>query len=187
MSIKIDVRKIYDLSRAFSFIAKSTPRRALAPPLNTTGDRLYHKTRDALQKWTGLSRSGVVSGHMSRHKAAGGKLTYTIKVQSGWFAITTRDFNARWSRSSPGVSHSAWQGGNTEHGSFLINGVAYRRTSGNRYPLKVLYGPNIARELVRNGDEVRAMQHTALRQGYIPRVYRGLDRLAARAKSSYGL
>jgi hypothetical protein len=187
MRVKIDVRKIYDLGKALSQIAREAPPRAIAPPLNATGDRLYHNTRDKLQKWTGLQRSGVVSSHMSKHKASGGKLSYTIRVKSGWFAITSANFNARWSRSSSGVSHSAWQGGNTERGTFMHNGVAYHRTSSSRYPIKVVYGPNIARELERNAGEVRAMQHTALRRHYIPRVYRGLDRLAAKAKATYGL
>ena len=185
--VTIDTRKIFDLGKAFAAIGRSARSDTLARPLNEAGDRLSPKIKDKLQKWTGLRRTGVVLHSMSKHRASGGHLSYAIKVQSGWFAVTQVNFGASWSQSSAGVSHGAWQGGNTERGTFIRGGVAYRRPSSDRYPLKVIYGSNVARELERHASEVRVMQHQTLKAHYIPRVYHHIGRSVSQAKATYGL
>ena len=168
-------------------IARAARSGTLARPLNEAGDRLTPKLKDRLQKWTGFRRTGIVLHSMSRRRASGVRLSYAIKVKSGWYAVTDGNFGASWSPSSAGVSHSAWQGENLERGTFMRGGVAYRRTSKDRYPLKVIYGSNVAREMQRHSREVHVMQKKVLRVHYIPRATRHISRSIHRAKATYGL
>ena len=64
----------------------------------------------------------------------------------------------------------------------MIGNIAVTRQGAETYPLKPLYGPNVARELLRNQDEHKEAIDKVLKDNFVPKVMHELDRELKRQK-----
>ena len=125
----------------------------MARALNHEGDKARTQVKRVLVKQTGINYN-LIDKAVSTYRAHQGKLSYTIQARGSETNLGL--FNARATQS--GVSAAPWgmrrifRSADGERGSFLLPGtkLVFIRTGKASHPIKPLFGPNIARELVRD-------------------------------------
>lgn len=124
-------------------------RTALSRALNHEGDKGRTNVKRALVKQTGI-RYGAVDKAMATVRATPATLTYTLKAHGdetniAWFGGVQR---------RKGLSAAPWNKRRIFARSFIVPGFgrAFMRTSKKRLPIRPLYGPNLARELVKDSS-----------------------------------
>jgi hypothetical protein len=122
---------------------------ALSRALNHEGDKGRTQVKRALVKQTGI-KYGDVNKAMATIRATIATLTYALKARGdeiniAWFGGVQR---------RKGVSAAPWHKRRIFRHSFIVPrfGRAFIRTSKSRLPIHPLYGPNLARELVRDSS-----------------------------------
>ncbi|HSI42121.1 MAG TPA: hypothetical protein VLA00_16375 [Xanthobacteraceae bacterium] len=131
--------------------------RLLAQSLNRAMQPTRTKVRRALAGYTGAPY-GRVSRVVTSKNATTGRLSYKIEAEDGWLPLSA--FGAREVRS--GTSAAPYKVRRTFEGAFMqggpigarvaapgLNGQVFVRETDARLPIKKLWGPNIAREMVR--------------------------------------
>ena len=134
---------------ALAALGEGQARTALSRALNHEGDKGRTKVKRALVKQTGI-KYGAVDKGMATVRATPATLTYTLKARGdetniAWFGGVQR---------RKGVSAAPWNKRRIFRHSFIVPrfGRALVRTSKSRLPIRPLYGPNLARELVKDSS-----------------------------------
>jgi hypothetical protein len=134
---------------ALAALGEGQARTALSRALNHEGDKGRTKVKRALVKQTGIKYSAVNKA-MATVRATPATLTYTLKARGGetniaWFGGVQR---------RKGVSAAPWSKRRIFQHAFIVPrfGRAFIRTSKSRLPIRPLYGPNLARELVKDSS-----------------------------------
>lgn len=134
---------------ALAALGEGQARTALSRALNHEGDKGRTKIKRALVKQTGI-KYGAVNKAVATIRAKPATLTYTLKARGdetniAWFGGVQR---------RKGVSAAPWRKRRIFRHSFIVPrfGRAFIRTSKKRLPIRPLYGPNLARELVKDSS-----------------------------------
>lgn len=189
-TVDIDAREIDRLGNALLSIGVKARQEVFSRALNDVGSTFKTRTKRALQHWTGIKKQKTIAGRMKGIRAGGGRLSYILNVRAPWMAITVDDFGARQTRKMAGATHSAWGNANLERGAFIIHkygGKVYHRTSSARFPIKTVWGPNIAKEMLRHSEDMLIIQNGVMREKFHPRLYHHLGRAVDKAKAVYHL
>jgi hypothetical protein len=124
-------------------------RTVLSRALNHSGDKGRTLVRRVLVQQTGI-KYGAIGKAISTVYSTPSTLTYTLQASGNetniaWFGGVQRQ---------RGVSAAPWGKRRIFRGSFMVPkyGRAFVRTSKNRLPIRGLYGPNLARELVKDAS-----------------------------------
>ena len=132
-----------------ALLGEGKARTAMSRALNHEGDKGRTQVKRALVKQTGI-KYGVVEKAMATVRATPATLTYTLKARGdetniAWFGGVQR---------RKGVSAAPWSKRRIFRHAFIVPRVsrAFIRTSKSRLPIRPLYGPNLARELVKDSS-----------------------------------
>lgn len=159
---------------------------AVSMAINKGVDRLHTVFKRAITQWTGIP-VGIVAGGMRKRKASPGHLVGAVIVQGRHYKINGM-FNAAWGGpSTPGGTHDAWNNPQTAKHSFMVGGTLKTRTTDARFPIKSLWGPNPAREMIRHQGYVQGQMQTVMATLVVPEIVRGVDREFKRVKAKFGL
>ena len=122
-------------------------RTAMSRALNHEGDKGRTQVKRALVKQTGI-RYGAIDKAMATIHSTPATLTYRLKARGeetniAWFGGVQR---------GKGVSAAPWNKRRIFAHSFIVPrfGRAFLRRSKQRLPIRGVYGPNVARELVKD-------------------------------------
>lgn len=158
----------------------------VARAINRGVDRVFTRLKRRIAYWTGLKISTIAAG-MIKRGAHPGNLTGMVIVRGKHHKIDGA-LGAKWGgASTPGGTHKAWNNPQLARRSFMVDGVLKTRTTSKRFPIKTLYGPNPAREVIRHSDEVTAMLNIEVREFVVPEIVRQVDLEFKRVKGKYGL
>jgi len=180
---RVDAPDLAKAGEALRNVGQETKTKIIVRALNRTGDSAFTQIKRVLASQTGL-KVGRVASVMTKDRAHAGSLKFIITAKDKWTRITAGNFGAR--ETKVGVSHRAWNRLTRAEGSFMIGSVAVTRKSSARLPLKSLYGPNVAREMVRGNRSLLAAQKS-LGDVFVPRVLHEVDRELKKQKARYGL
>lgn len=135
--------------------------RLMAMALNTEGNKGRTRVRRALMAQTGI-KSHQLTKAITTIKAGAGRLQYTIEAKGGETNVSMFGLKVRWKKATAistrqrikvqEVTASPWNKTRTFAGVFSIPKFGkrvFKRTSDERFPLKPVYGPNLAREIVK--------------------------------------
>jgi hypothetical protein len=154
--------------------------------INKGVDRLFTVLKRDIVQWTGIP-AGTVAAGMSKKRAYAGGLTGAVIVRGKHYKINGM-FNAAWGGpSTAGGTHNAWRNPQTAKHSFMVGGTLKTRTTSKRFPIKSLWGPNPAREVIRHAGYVQGQMNTIMATLVVPEIVRGVDREFKRVKAKYGL
>ena len=130
-------------------LGEAQARKALSRALNHEGDKGRTQVKRVLVRQTGV-KYGAVEKAMATIRATPATLTYTLKARGdetniAWFGGLQR---------RKGVSAAPWNKRRIFVRSFIVPRFerAFIRTSKKRLPIRPLYGPNLARELVKDSS-----------------------------------
>jgi hypothetical protein len=134
---------------ALASLGEGQARTALSRALNHEGNKGRTQVKRALAKQTGI-RYGAVDKATATIRATPATLTYTLKAHGD-------ETNIAWFGGVPrrkGVSAAPWHKRRIFRHSFIVPrfGRAFIRTSKSRLPIRPLYGPNLARELLKDSS-----------------------------------
>ncbi len=121
-------------------------RQAFSRALNREGDKTRTKVRRALRTQTGIKAGKINAGVRTGQRASWGDLTYIIEGRGKELPLS--EFGAK--QFSYGVRAKPWNVSRRFSGAFMQHGMAYHRTSAARYPIEGMYGPSIAKEIVKD-------------------------------------
>ena len=155
-------------------------RRLMAMALNTEGSKGRTRVRRALMEQTGI-RSHQISKAVKTINAGPGRLEYKLEAKAGETNISMFGLKVTWREGSAmgqirklqTVSAAPWNVRRTFPGAFSIarfGGRVFKREGAGRFPLKPVYGPNLAREIT------KAQSRTTF-EGIAPKVSDEVGRL----------
>lgn len=130
-------------------------RLVMARALNHEGDKGRTQVKRALVRQTGI-KYNLIDKAMKTIGANAGRLTYTLEAAGEETNLNL--FGAK--QGKRGVSAAPWGQRRVFKSSFIVGaygGKVYKREYKYRFPIKQLYGPNIARELVK-GETAETFQ-----------------------------
>lgn len=140
-------------------IGEGEGRRLMAMALNTEGNKGRTQVRRALMQQTGI-RSHQISKAVKTINAGPGRLEYKLEAKAGETNISMFGLKVTWREGSAmgqirklqTVSAAPWNVRRTFPGAFSIarfGGRVFKREGAGRFPLKPVYGPNLAREITK--------------------------------------
>lgn len=147
VSIKIDETQIAKLA---SLMAQAGPQtsRAIMRAVNWTGDRAYTQVMRQLGKQTGALRKVLVKRVVKKPAFPGQHIVYRIVARAP--AMPLSDFAPHQTRK--GITAAPWRKRRVFPHAFTnarLHGRIFVRTGSKRLPLRQLWGPVIANDLVR--------------------------------------
>lgn len=122
--------------------------RAFVPAINRGGDQVRTKVKRSLVKTTGI-KYGNINQAVKTVRATRSALRYQLEARGDETNLNL--FGAK--QRKRGVSARPWAKRKMFKSAFIVpayGGRVYRRTSDKRGPLKPLFGPNLAREMMRD-------------------------------------
>jgi len=133
--------------------------RLMSMALNTEGNKGRTRVRRALMEQTGI-RSHQIGKAMRTVRAGPGRLQYTLEAKAGETNISMFGLKVKWHEGSAmgqirmlqTVSAAPWSTRREFPGAFSISRYGKRvfvRSTDKRFPLKPVFGPNLAREIVK--------------------------------------
>jgi hypothetical protein len=123
-----------------------------ARALNHEGDKGRTEVKRSLVKVTGI-QYGKINKNMKIIRANKNSLQYKLEQRGEETNIS--DFGAK--QGAKGVSAKPWNQRRVFPGTFMIKkygGKTFTRTSKERFPIEGVYGPNLAREIVKGEPEM---------------------------------
>ncbi len=141
------------LSIAMERLSGNQKNTALRRALNHTGDKVHTIVLRTLSKQIGAPQNVIRRyGKISKQRAAGTGLTYTIRANGG--PIPLKHFRAY--QTAKGVSAAPWNNRKLYRSAFIIggggNGHAFWRVGSARLPIKGITGPNVPKEMVKDAS-----------------------------------
>lgn len=143
--------------------------------LNRGGDQGRTQVRRSLVSQTGI-KYGLINKAVTEIRAHPNRLEYSLVAVGDETNLSL--FNAR--QRKKGVSAAPWKKRRIFKGTFIVpgyGGKVFRRTSKERGPIAPLFGPNIARELMK---EPTVLEWHKVGPFVVARVEHELMRLFAR-------
>ncbi|PZU95557.1 MAG: hypothetical protein DI527_00685 [Chelatococcus sp.] len=133
---------------------------AMARALNHESDKARTQIKRSLAQITGIKPSMISVGFSTR-RATASNLTYEFRQRGSETNLNL--FRAR--QGARGVSAAPWNVRRVFPGTFMVpayGNKVYERSGDKRFPLSPLYGPNLAREIVK-GEPRAAFEAIPLR------------------------
>lgn len=118
---------------------------AMSRALNHEGDKGRTQVKRVLAKQTGINY-GKINKAVRTINSTPATLVYTIEARGDETNLGL--FGAR--QGKKGVSAAPWGKRRVFPHTFLVHGKVYAREGKARLPIKGLFGPNIAREIVKD-------------------------------------
>lgn len=128
-------------------VSDGDARRAFARALNHEGDKGRTQVKRALVQVTGI-KYGMIERGMATRRATQTSLEYKLEQRGNETNLNL--FGAR--ETASGVSAAPWNRRRIFKSSFIIEaygGKVYLRVGSRRFPIRQLYGPNLAREIIK--------------------------------------
>lgn len=143
--------------KALEAIGNRDAKRVFSRALNRGGDQGRTQVKRSLVSQTGI-KYGMINKAVKTVRAHPNKLEYSLIADGTETNLNL--FNAR--QGKKGVSASPWKKRRVFKSTFIIpqyGGRVFKREGAERGPLEPLFGPNIAREIVKDktGDAWRAV------------------------------
>lgn len=144
-------------------LADGRVRVAEARALNHTGDKAYTAVRHALVEQTSASRA-LIDEALKKTPAStnkGGSTALHYEIGGSGRALPLREFGAV--QFSKGVRAKVWGRLQTYRHTFIVDRLSsqvFVRTGRSRLPIRLVYGPSIAKELVKD-QSLAAFEKTA--------------------------
>lgn len=129
-------------------LGQDQARVVMSRALNHEGDKGRTQVKRVLVKQTGI-KYGEINKAIRTIGSTPATLTYRIVARGDETNISL--FGA--SQGKRGVSAAPWGKRHVFKSTFIVarfSGKVFKRTSSKRFPIKQVYGPNIARELVKD-------------------------------------
>lgn len=149
MRVVIVGDKIHErFGRTLRFVADKDAKRIFMRALNRGGNQGRTQVRRSLVAQTGI-KYGLINKAVLDTRATPGDLSYSLIATGGETNLSL--FNA--TQRKKGVSAAPWKKRRIFKGTFIVGayaGKVFRRKTDERGPLAPLWGPNIAREIVRS-------------------------------------
>ena len=145
--MRVTVKNIAALGSLASMLGEVNPR-LVSQSINRVMEPERTKVRRSLARTTGAPYQRVAQVTKTE-TATPGRLQYKIEAEDTFLPLSV--FGAREVRS--GVSAAPWRVRRVFKGSFMANGHAFHRAGAPRLPIVKMWGPNIAREMTREGGE----------------------------------
>lgn len=158
MTARISGDGLGRMAYALDSLTSSKRGLALSRALNRTGQRAATGVVRALARQTGLSQTKVRAlGEVTRRRAAPHDLAFLIRSKGGH--IPLRHFGAKqfgygvrakpWGRSQRFESAFIFAG-TPRSGQPVGGGNVFIRTTGSSYPIRILHGPAVPKEIVKD-------------------------------------
>ncbi len=176
INFKVDMRSLKrELNRELVRLSAKVPL-AIARGLNEGGDKVRTQVQHALQRQTGLVMYRSVTSRVHTIRAYPGKLDYQI-IAKGKPAIPIKEFRARLG--PRGVVAFPWAKEHDFKRSFVgkgrVSGGFLARLGKERFPVRRLFGPSLAKELDK-GESAQAFNSGA--DAFVPpAIEKHLDKL----------
>lgn len=149
MRVVIVGDKIHErFGRTLQFVADKDARVIFMRALNRGGDQARTQVRRSLVAQTGI-KYGLINKAVTEDRATPGNLAYSLIAVGDETNLSL--FNAK--QRKKGVSAAPWKKRRIFKSTFIVGGYGgkvFRRKSKERGPLAPLWGPNIAREIVKS-------------------------------------
>ena len=179
VALRIDSRALAALATRFGRLhGDGRLHRAITEGLREGGDKTRTAVRRALVQQTGVKAYKSITSR-TRSFAEDGGLRYVI-VGAGK-GMPLREFPAKIARGAGGgVSGTPWATAHKFKRSFALRGrdidSARARTTSKRFPIRKLYGPSVAKEIVKgqSASAFFAGAETFVLDRIIVRIGRGL-------------
>jgi hypothetical protein len=130
---------------AVARLGSGQARIAMSRALNHEGAKGFTQVKRVLVKQTGI-KYGLITKAVTDQKSNPGTLTYQIIAHGNETNIALFGAVER----KKGVSAAPWATRRIFPHTFFAGGKVFRRLGKARLPIKGVYGPNIAREIVKN-------------------------------------
>lgn len=154
MDITINLRDdvLHRFGNQLAVLGEGQARVIMSRSLNHEGDKGRTQVKRALVQQTGI-KYGLINQAMKTIYSTPASLTYTLEARGTETNLNL--FGAR--QGQRGVSAAPWNTRRVFKSTFMIGrygGRVFRRVGKSRFPIKPMFGPNIAREIVK--DESKA-------------------------------
>lgn len=126
-------------------LAKNDARRVMMRALNRGGDQARTQVRRSLVRQTGI-KYGLIHKALDTDRATPKNLVYKLVAVGNETNIALFGATQR----KKGVSAAPWKKRRIFKGTFLVGSNVFKRKGKARLPIKAVYGPNIAREALRD-------------------------------------
>lgn len=139
-------KRIEAYARALYSMGDTRGRQVLSAALNKTGDKSRTRIKRALAQATGIKYGQIP---MRTIRSRPGTLQYEIQQPGDETNLNL--FGAR--QGARGVSARPWGIRRTFPGTFTVSGwgqKVYSRDTASRFPVSPLWGPNLAREILKD-------------------------------------
>lgn len=145
--VRVDWSDLKRLENMFEAAGDQAPH-AVRRALNHVGDRTRTRVVRLLAQQTG-AKSRAIRAALTVKRATYSRSYYSIMASGSH--IPLKEFGAR--QAKRGVSAKPWNKRRIFGGTFVVGqygGNAFRRTGDKRFPIKMLWGPAIPKELVKD-------------------------------------
>jgi hypothetical protein len=117
---------------------------AIAAGLNEGGEKVRTRVQQSLWKQTGATKYSSITQRVRVAPSGASGLAYGIVV-AGRPVMKISEF--KWKATGKGVEAKTWGVDHLFKRSFLLHGGFKARLGPSRFPVRTLYGPNLAKEL----------------------------------------
>ncbi|HEY8126145.1 MAG TPA: hypothetical protein VIF88_12095 [Methylocystis sp.] len=176
INFKVDVESLKrELNRDLKRISAKIPQ-AIARGLNEGGNKVRTQVQHALQRQTGLVKYKSVTSRVQTISASPSKLNYQI-IAMGRPAIPIKEFRVKLG--PHGVVAFPWAKEHDFKRSFVgngrVSGAFMARKGKERFPVRRLFGPSLAKEL--DKDESAEAFNSGASAFVPPAIEKHLDKL----------
>lgn len=152
-------KALQNMAKQLRELGEGKAREAASRAINRGGDMGRTQMTRALVQTTGIQYQKVKSVTSVR-RSTPATLSYTVEGSGDETNVGL--FKAR--QLKKGAAASPWKKRRMFPGTFIIQkfgGRVYARRTGQRFPIKPIWGPNVAREM-RQGEPLKAWEQTTL-------------------------
>lgn len=167
--------KLPRFGSALQQIGDGRARMVLARAVNHTGRKALTAVRRGLVQQTSAPRKAVVSATVGKGSATKGFGPISYVISAAHKPLSLKIFKPR--QDASGVTAKVWRQNKSFRSAFIVQslgGHVSRRVGRARLPIRQLYGPSMATELIK--DESRAAFQRVIRE-LPPRVNHELARV----------
>jgi hypothetical protein len=132
-------------AQAVEKLGSGNARIAMSRALNHEGKKGFTQVKRVLVKQTGITY-GAIGKAVTDRNSNPGSLTYRIVADGHETNLAL--FGAKPGKR--GVSAAPWGKRRVFKHTFMLKGLVFKRERISRLPIKGVYGPNIAREIIKN-------------------------------------
>lgn len=177
--IHIDVSALKRLVPALRDLSLSQQERVIPRALNDVMDGAYTRIVRSVAKETGAQQKRVRTV-LAKKPAHASHPEAEIIARDRWMSL--KDFSP--TQRKAGVSADPWHKRRTFPGTFIgPGGQVFRRRTGKRLPIEILWGPSIPKQLITGGAD--RIVHEVAQERFARRLEYYTDRELGRVKAKY--